>query len=407
MRPLARVLLAALLVPIAAQAQDISAPFVSRLRAQVQGTAVVLTWQDSPDAPGPMTVYRHTEEIAAENFGRAQKVAEVAYGTGSFTDHPSDTQPYFYAVIASDSSGRPYEVLVAFRNKTLSPRAIEEIGSPEEVGARIEAIRAQAASGGIRVTFAADRPGRALVLYRNTAPIARVGDLLGAVALILAPGTTAYLDTPPAGIAFYYAVADDELAKTGKARFVAGMNATSTPASVPLAAGQIAAGTATGPVARARPLPFLVLERGVYSGEGVEPAQAAPARKELEPQTDEAVSALLASMPRTSPKPMLPVVLEIDRAVTGGGEESILQSVVQEVGRTADKGVAEERLRSFLSIHRSPELEARARFYLGQVLYFEQRTPEALAELLFALDAYYVEAWPWVDRCLDELAGTL
>jgi hypothetical protein len=388
---------------VLAQAVEVSAPFVSRLRAQVEGSAVVLTWQDSTDALGPVTIYRHTEEISADNFARARRVADVPYGKGSFRDQPSDTQAYFYALISHDVGGRPFEVFVAFRNKTVSPRAIDEVGTPEEVGARVEGISVHTTATRVRVAFASDRPARTLVLYRSTNPIARVADLVGTVAVILEPGSTSYDDDPPAGIAFYYAVVDEELAKVGRARFVAGVNATVAPAVLPIQAG----GPAAAPAAttRSRPLPLLSLGKTIYSGEDVPPAQEMPPRVELAPATVEAVTALVSSLPREKSAPAAVTVLDIDRGVTGGGEESILQSIVAEALETGDKAAAEDRLRSFLSIRRGAELDARARFYLGQALYLQGRKSEALAELLFARDVYYAEARPWVDRCLDELAG--
>ncbi len=405
-------LVAALLLPLGgARAQDVTAPFVSLLHARAQSTAVVLTWRDSPDVRGPLAVYRSTEEITAETFAKAQKVAEVPYGTGSYADHPADTRAYFYAVLASDASGRRYDVFVAFRNKTVTPCAIEDVGSPEQVAARIDGIRAQASPAGIRVSFTTDRPSRTLVLYRNTAPIAALADLSAAVAMILEPGTTFYQDAPPAGIGFYYAVADEELAKIGQVRFVAGSNATTAPATVPLSAAGVAAAAARE--SRSRPLPFVAVERGVYSGEQIGPAQPLPERRALGPQAEEAVAALLAGLP-----PPRPDVHEARRAGRRPGGERGRRRVDPAVDRPRrvperreepplGNGAAEKQLRDFLSVRRTADLEARGRFYLGQVLYLEQRTREALFELLPVLDVYYAEAWPWVDRCLDELAGTL
>ncbi len=270
------------------------------------------------------------------------------------------------------------------------------------VAARVTSLRAVGSAGAIRLSFRADRPGRALVLYRSTAAIARFADLVGAVALIVDPAASAYEDTPPAGIPFYYAMADEELVKRGTVVFVAGENATAAPVSVPLT-GASAAGRS---LSRTRPLPYLVLERGVYSGAGVTPAQQMPPRRQIAQATAEAIAALLAGLPRQSRQPMRPVVLDVDRVETGGGEEFLLHAIARDAVATADSAAAEERLRSFLSIRRDARLEARARFYLGQALYFQQRRGEALVEMLLAADLYYADARPWLDRCLDELADT-
>jgi hypothetical protein len=289
---------------------------------------------------------------------------------------------------------------VPFRNKTLTPVAVGEIGTPEQVAARVSSLSAESAQGVIRVSFRVDRPGRTLVLYRSTSAITRFSDLVGAVAVILDPAVSPYEETPPAGIPFYYAIADDELVKRGTALFTAGVNATSAPVSLPL--GDAAAAR----IAHTRPLPYLVLERGVYTGEGVIPARDVPPRQEIGPKAEEAVAALLAGLAPAPLEPLRPVVLEIDRAASGGGEEFLLHVIATEAAAGAESAGAEVKLREFLSIRRDSRIEARARFYLGQALYFQHRRAEALVELLVAADHYYAAARPWVERCLEELAST-
>ncbi len=47
---------------------------------------------------------------------------------------------------------------------------------------------------------------------------------------------------------------------------------------------------------------------------------------------------------------------------------------------------AERQLRNFLSLNRRREVEARARFYLGQALYLQDRPREAFLEFLACED---------------------
>ena len=391
------------------QAMEVSAPFVTRLKAQSQGTSIVLTWQDSFDVRGPLSVYRHTAEITPETLSEAQLVAEVPYGAGACTDHPPDTRPYFYAVLASDAQGRRYDVLVAFRNKTLSASAIEDVGAPEQVAARVTGLRAESAPGMIRLSFSADRPGRTLILYRSTAAISRFADLVGAVALIVDPAALAYEDAPPAGIPFYYAMADEELVKLGKAVFVAGENATAAPVSVPLAEAPAQRAPAARPGAPSRahaPCPILCSSAACTPARVSRPLRRCPrAGRSARPPARRWQPCSRAF--RGSPgQPMRPVILDVDRVVTGGGEEFLLHAIVRDASAAADGAAAEERLQSFLSIRRDVRLEARARFYLGQALYFQQRSAEALVEMLLAADLYSAETRPWLDRCLEDLAAT-
>ena len=124
------------LTTVVIHGQTVFAPFVSRLKAETQGSSVVLTWKDSSDARGPLRIHRHIEEITDSNFADAKSIAEVPYGVGSYTDYPSDTLQYFYAVTVADETGKRYDLLIPFRNKTLSPRGVQELGSPEQIAAR-------------------------------------------------------------------------------------------------------------------------------------------------------------------------------------------------------------------------------------------------------------------------------
>ncbi len=367
MRVLVAVLVASVVAPACGQGQAtaVSAPFVSRLKAQAQGGAVILTWQDSADAPGPVTIYRHTEEISPETLAKAQKVAEVPHGTGSWSDRPPDRQPYFYAALASDGQGTPYKVLVAFRNKTLVPVAAEATDSSEVDDRAKASVDEPVASAGEAAPAAAPAPTAG---SRPEAPAA------AAPAAAAVPASSLPGPQPAA------------------------------PASAAVAAAE-AAGGAPPPQARVRPLPYLALERGVYSGQDVVPSQVMPSRRPLGSDAEEAVARLVAGLEAAERQPMQPVLLEIDRVEPGAGDQALLQAILRETPLAADSRAAEERLRGFLGVRRDAAIESRGRFYLGQALYFQRRTAEALVEMLPALDLYYAQARPWVDRCLDELAG--
>jgi len=64
---------------------------------------------------------------------------------------------------------------------------------------------------------------------------------------------------------------------------------------------------------------------------------------------------------------------------------------------------AQQKLGDFLSLPRKPELNARARFYLGQIDYFQGEARDALLEFLTAQEFYYQECAPWIDACYASL----
>jgi hypothetical protein len=377
------------------------APFVSRLKADVTGPAIVLTWRDSPDVKGPVLVYRDVAEITKATLPDAEFLAEVAYGEGSYTDYPQDTRPYFYAVLAGDEAGTRFEVLVPFRNKTLSPRRIQVLGTPEQLAATITGISATVTAGGISVRFSTNRPGRPLILYRSSSPIEDFQDLVTAVPIILEPRTKDYLDSPPAGLAFFYAVVDEELLKVGRPGIVPGENATMTPVRIPLTAAAIV--TAERRKERASPLPLLVLDRTVYSGGSISPAIVVPAEETVARQTEESIDAIVQRQAEEPFAPLVLQVLAIDKASVGGSDQYILHEIVTDLLERGKIVEAAGELEGFLRVRRAPDIEARAHFYLGQALYLQGRYSEALFEFLEARDLYYAQAEPWVDSCLEWL----
>jgi len=398
------VLLALTAFPTLAQEnaeQEVFAPFVSRLKAVSQGSRILLTWRDAEDLKGTNLVYRHTEKIQADNLEQAELVARVPQGTQSCADYPPDTRPYYYAVLLEAEDGKQYRLFIPFRNVTLTATAAEEIGSPEELAAEISGLRARVDGEAVTIGYLSTQANRELLLYRSSRPLTQYTDLLGAVSYVVEPGLDTVTDKPPAGLEYYYAVLDSELVKLGEVKLVAGRNATSEPVRIPIqeAARQE---PASSPV-RAVPLPFLSLERSVFSGEALGPRITYPDTRELSPAAEQAVSEILRGIVDPGPAKMSVVVLEIDRTEAQGGEDYVLKSIVRERLASGQYAAAEQELVDFLSVRRGPEPAARACFYLGQTRFFQGRYRQALLDFLGARGEYYAEADPWVDACLDRL----
>ncbi|MDR0390261.1 MAG: hypothetical protein LBH73_09325, partial [Spirochaetaceae bacterium] len=108
-----------ILVSTAAFVQEagerVFAPFVSRLTAEVKNNLVRLSWQDSPDARGPVYVYRSARPIEAAGIG-TEKPEEIPYGSGSYIDEPEGAGPFYYFVAASDGRGTIYDILIPLNN---------------------------------------------------------------------------------------------------------------------------------------------------------------------------------------------------------------------------------------------------------------------------------------------------
>ncbi len=406
--------LAAAALPLSAQQQssaagstDTSTVFVSRLKAEPVDDEVKLTWTDSPDLKGTCVVYRSSEEITAQSLSRATVIGTVPTGTGSFVDTPPDQRGWFYAVLLKDSAGTLYPVLVQFRNKTSAPVTPQTAAPEEQLASRVTQIRAVPTAQGdsIEVTFASSNPTRDLLLFWGPQEFLRSEDLLSATRTTpLDAGTTRYVLPVLPGIDYWFAVLDSGLFKLGKAPLVPGGNVTPYPVQLQVTSshGLPSPALSSG---RGIPLPSLAFDRGIQTGRDLDgaAAQALPDPAPLSDAAQKALDTLKSQLPPARSEPMQPAVLPSDATPTPGGELARLQDIVQGPFLAGDMSTAQARLLDFLSLPRKPDLSDRARFYLGQVYYFEGRFRDALLELLSAEDSYYVETQPWLDSCFQKL----
>ncbi|GHT72622.1 hypothetical protein FACS1894110_26960 [Spirochaetia bacterium] len=125
------------------------------------------------------------------------------------------------------------------------------------------------------------------------------------------------------------------------------------------------------------------------------------------PLSPEAAKAL-SNIPKRNPEvavPQKPRVFSVDlnKDNNGIGEESGLKAIVQGsfLARDWKKAIAE--LRRYLTIPRSELTEARARFYLGQSLFFSANYREALFEFIMIKAQFPREANEWIDASLAAL----
>ncbi len=418
-RPAARrrfaLLCIALLLGAPLGAQQASAPagdatstlFVSRLSAEPVDYQVKLSWVDPPGAKGTCLVYRSSVEITTQNIGTAQLVGKAASGTQYYIDTPPDRNGYFYAVLFEDSDGTVYPLIIPFRNKTSAPIAPTSSAPEEKLAAAITGIRAAPTTGGdgIAVSFSTSNPGRDLLLFWGTAPLTVPEDLLKTTSTAaLKAGTTRYVLAALPGVDYWFAVLDSGLYKIGQTPLVKGDNVTAQPVQLPVGSGNI---SLRAPVAerRALPLPSLALSFGVESGAALPAADVPdlPAERKVAPDTERAIGRLLSQLPPAAAFQPAPQVLRSDLTPSPNGEIARLQEIVQGPFLGGDMPGAQKKLDDFLSLPRSPDVEARARFYLGQVYFIEGRDRDALLEFLSAQDSFYQESAAWIDACFQKL----
>jgi hypothetical protein len=383
------------------------APFASRLKAQVVDYQVKLTWKDSPEVKGLYVVYRATEEITSQSFARALLLARVDAGVEFYVDTPPDQKGYFYAVIVQDAAGTLHPVLIPFRNKTSTAVTGQTAAPEEELAARISRIKAAVTSAGdgVEVTFTSSNPSRDLLLFWGTAPLSTVEDLLSSTSTTeLDPGTTRYFLPVFPGVDYWIAVLDAGMYKIGQTSLVNGVNTTSAPVQVPVAAGRVF--LALPAARRAMPLPSLSVTLGVQSGLFLTgPAMPElPAKTKVSAATEKSISLLMKSIQPPAVKERTRQVLSSDATPMPGGELARLQAIVAGPFIGGDMAGASRSLIDFLRLPRTAQVEAHARFYLGQTFYFQGRARDALMQFLLSEDTYYQEVQPWKDACVEKLA---
>jgi hypothetical protein len=397
------------LAPCLAAGQDAGAaeaPYVSLLTAESAGGQVKLAWKDAPEATGACIVYRHPQPLTAQNLPAAQVVGRVAAGTEYFVDTPPTGAAWFYAVLVEDSVGRLYPVILPYRNVTASPVTAQAEGVEAPTDAHVTGIRAGLSADGLgaEVSFRTSNSRRDLLLFWGTSRLGRPEDLLGSTSRLTIDAGLARFTVPVlAGVDYYFAVLDAEAWKLGRARLSVGDNVTAAPFQVPVGPGTTS--FVTAPALRPFPLPALDLGIGVQTGTALDAAAplALPAGKGVSADTERAIAEILAGLAAPQPSPRGQQILPAEGTPPVNEEQKGLQAIVKGPFTGGDLPEAERQLRNFLGLNRRREVEARARFYLGQAQYLQGRPREAFLEFLLCEEVLYAEAAAWKAACLEQL----
>ncbi|MDR0503842.1 MAG: hypothetical protein LBH16_11040 [Treponema sp.] len=388
-------------------AQENALPHVTQIKAEARNNFIRLTWADSPDARGSVFIFRSTRPFAASIPPNIRPVT-VRYGEQYYIDDTEDIENLYYFIAASDSAGRRYDIIIPQTNSTnvnISGAAQPAESSAANTASVVESapsgpsisliqgisnIRTRLDGERIIITYDAPVPRKNVVLYRGMQPIRQPHDLLNAV-IVRSGIETSFTDIPVAEVTWYYALIYEEEISGGSMGIKPGINATISAVTI------TSAGTAERTL---RPIPLPVLSRNVMpDGFFLNSIQR--------PQPlSEASSVMLRN---TQMPPKVPLVLKTPRIFTvdmqspSSGEESALFQVVNEYFEKKDWEEARSGLLLYLSLPRSRDAEARARFYLGQTLYFTGKYKDALFEFLAIKSIHPEEAASWVDAVLEAM----
>lgn len=361
-----------------AQAGGDVLPHVSQIRAEVRNNLVRLTWTDSPDAWGPVFIFRSTRPFAGTVPVHIRPVV-VEYGTQSFIDDTDGLENLYYFIAASDLSGRRFDVIIPRVNTTsLNEPVVQTPPAPLPVIAS-PSLRVSQEGDRVIITYDSSALWGNVILYRSMQPIRQPHDLLNAV-IVQSAFVSPFVDYPVPGITWYYAVLHENDISAGNIRIIPGVNATVSP--VLIAAEHIERSL------RPIPLPELTL-------------RTVPERTPLRAETRDLIRNMQIP-PRVHSSERTPRIFWLDLQPPASGEESTLYQIVNDYfGNNWER--ARDSLRLFLSLPRSNDVELRARFYLAQALYFTGSYREALLEFLSVRSHIPEEANIWINAALSAM----
>jgi len=385
---------------IFAQSKD-HIPYVTQLKVESRNNLIRLTWVDSPDAKGPVYIFRSARPFTGTIPANIKPVV-VRYGEQYYIDDADDMENLYYYVAASDTSGQRYDIILPRINSTsLNPIQLEDPATatatetPSDTTSVKGISNLKASQDGERViiTFNRDAQRRNAILYRSMQPITRSQDLLNAV-LVQSGIDSPFTDfpVPVPGLTWYYAVIYEDEIASGNMGIKPGVNATVTPVTV----------TSEQPTERTLrpiPLPVLTLRNTVPDSHFI---TEIPGQIPLSAASED----ILRDTKMPSKTPIIlkrPRVFSVDLVAPTGGEESALFQIISEYFVTFKWKEAQDSLQHYLSLPRSKDIEARARFYLGQTLYYTGKYRESLMEFLAIRPIHFVEANKWVDAVLSAM----
>lgn len=373
--------------------------FVSRLSAQAEGSTVVLTWSPPAGYSGELTLFRYTEEIAAENLNRAELLDEVGSDQTSYRDLPPEAgKDYYYGVFVT-VNGKPNEVFIPFRNITTRPVRIEETVEERQAITLFTELRARAVNDAVELTYRATRRNREILIYRDTEPVTTRHDLVEATLIATSNSSKeVFRDYPIPGVTYFYALIDSARLRMSPEQ---DDSFSYTEAGVTIELAPDRGGSAPGlGTLRAKPLPYLSLSREFLSDRDlpresiISETAPLPLRHETVLALNEIASEIEALHPSVPSATTLPPDIQSGERDPNYALFQILSGPFAE----GDWRRAENELNRLGRLSHPAKIEARIHFYLGQTLFFQERFRDAFLEFLMANNHYYRESSVWLDR---------
>jgi hypothetical protein len=198
-----------------------------------------------------------------------------------------------------------------------------------------------------------------------------------------------FTDYPVPGLSYYYALIYEDEISGGNMGVKPGINAT-------IPAVTVSGGRTAERALRPIPLPAMTFNNTMPDGYFL------PRDAGFTSLSENAAKTIKNThIPEKTPLELRkPRIFTVDLQSPSGGEDSALFQIISEFFIKRDWEKARTGLQHYLSLPRSKDIEARARFYFGQTLYFTGNYRGALFEFLSIRSIHPVEANMWIDSTL-------
>ncbi len=384
-------------------AEEFQNHYVSKLASVAEEYLIRLSWIDSPENVKKYIVYRHTFEINNNNFKDAQLIGEVNTGNEYFIDYPETPGKYYYAVLALDSENKPYNLFIPYKNITSIPANILSVSSPDALATVITDIATVSTENTVELSFKSSKADRYLIIYRSTHPIVKYKYLVQASLIATIPSSNVnYIDHPIPGISYYYAVMDSELAKSGRYLFNPGRNLTEY--SVIVDQGVSSLEIESRGTLRNQPLPYLELNSSIDTGKTLlNNSSELPVKYNLTFESTTAVNNILKNIYTNEKIELKPVILSQDIAISENSEEYQLKRILESDFKNQNWSIAYDLISNLLRVQHSENIELKAHFYRGQILFFQNKYKKSFMEFILTGKDLKKETEPWINELLDIL----
>lgn len=243
-------------------AQNSDLPHVTQINVETRNNLIRLTWVDSPQARGPVYIFRSARPFSGSIPANIRPVV-VRYGTQYYIDDTDDLGNLYYFIAASDTSGRRYDIFIPQTNSAYvnlaQPQQDEHAPAlpaislpvPPEPIEGISNLKAVMEGEKVIITYDNTNPQRNVILFRSNRPVRRPADLI--YANIVKTDIEGRIDDYPVpGITWYYALIYEDEISSGYVEISPGNNAT---VSAVIISSDQTAGRSMRPI----PLPTLAL----------------------------------------------------------------------------------------------------------------------------------------------------